>query len=124
MLAIKPLLLSAVIMLALDAIYLSTFSGFFNTVVQQVQGSKLKLNMIGAIFCYIFLIFGLNYFIIRPRKSLWDAFLFGLVIYGVYETTTYALFEKWSPKAVLLDTTWGGVLFMLTTYGTNALLRL
>jgi uncharacterized membrane protein len=80
--------------------------------------------VLGAIFCYIFLIFGLNYFIIRPRKPLWDAFLFGLVVYGVYETTTYALFEKWSPKAIVLDTTWGGILFMLTTYGTYTLLGL
>ena len=44
-----------------------------------------------------------------------DAFILGVVIYGVYETTNYALFDKWSLKAVILDTIWGGSLFALTT---------
>ena len=82
----------------------------------KVQGSKLKINLVGAILCYIFLVFGLNYFIISKKKPLIDAFILGIVIYGVYETTTYALFEKWSPLAVFLDTFWGGILFTLTTY--------
>jgi uncharacterized membrane protein len=44
-----------------------------------------------------------------------DAFIFGVVIYGVYETTNYALFNKWRMTAVILDTLWGGSLFALTT---------
>lgn len=114
----KQLFLSAIIMLLLDGIYLSSFSAFFNKVVHQVQGKNIQMNMVGVIFCYIFLIIGLNYFIISQRKSLTDAFILGLVVYGVYETTTYALFEKWSPAAVLLDTSWGAILFTLTTYFT------
>jgi len=109
-------------MLILDSIYLSIFSNFFNNVVTKVQGSKLKINLIGATLCYIFLVFGLNYFIISRRKPLLDAFILGIVIYGVYETTTYALLEKWSPLAVILDTFWGGVLFTLTTYLTYKIL--
>jgi len=94
------------------------FSNFFNNVVMKVQGSKLKLNFIGAVLCYILLIGGINYFIISKRKPLIDAFLLGILIYGVYETTSYALLENWSPLAVLIDTLWGGILFYLTTYLT------
>jgi uncharacterized membrane protein len=103
-------------MLILDSIYLTAFSSFFNDLVMKVQGSKLKINLVGAILCYIFLVFGLIYFIISKKKPLIDAFILGIVIYGVYETTTYALFEKWSPLSVILDTFWGGILFTLTTY--------
>ena len=34
---IKQLLLSGIAMLALDAVYLSTFSGYFNKVVKQIH---------------------------------------------------------------------------------------
>ena len=113
---VKPFIVIAIIMLVLDSIYLKTFSGFFNDVLTKVQGSKIKLNLIGAILCYTLLVFSLNYFIISRKKPLIDAFILGIVIYGVYETTTYAILEKWSPLAVILDTFWGGLLFTLTTY--------
>jgi uncharacterized membrane protein len=122
MITAKTFIIIAVIMLILDGIYLTAFSSFFNDVVMKVQGSKLKINLVGAILCYIFLVFGLNYFIISKKKPLIDAFILGIVIYGVYETTTYALFEKWSPLSVILDTFWGGILFTLTTYFSYKLL--
>ena len=52
------------------------------------------------------------------KKSLPDAFLLGIVIYGVYETTSYALLDKWTLNAVLLDTLWGGILFTTTYFLT------
>jgi len=103
------------VMLLLDAVYLSSFSEFFNNVVQKVQGSRIKFKISGAILCYMLLIGGLYYFIISRQKSILEAFMLGIVIYGVYETTTYAILDKWSPRAVLLDTLWGGILFALTT---------
>jgi len=47
-----------------------------------------------------------------------DAFLLGVFVYGVYETTSLALLRKWRPTTVLIDTLWGGILFALTTYLT------
>ena len=117
----KQLIIIAITMLLLDAIYLTTFSKFFNDVVTKVQGSKIQFRLIGAILCYICLIFGLNYFIISQKKSLLDAFILGIVIYGVYETTSYTLLKDWSPIAVAMDTLWGGILFTLTTYFTYTL---
>jgi uncharacterized membrane protein len=110
------LLLSGIVLLSLDFVYLNMIKGYFMNQVKIVQGTPLKLNYFGAALCYIFLITGLNYFIIKPRKSVTDAFLFGLVIYGVYETTNYALFSNWSLITVIMDTLWGGILFAATTY--------
>jgi uncharacterized membrane protein len=110
------MLLSAIVMISLDFVYLNVMKGYFANQVKNVQCSALKLNYFGAAICYIFLIVGLNYFIIKPRKSVSDAFLLGLVIYGVYETTNYALFSNWSIVSVIIDTLWGGLLFASTTY--------
>ena len=110
------ILLSAIIMISLDFVYLSVMKSYFMNQVKNVQGSALKLNYFGAAICYIFLVAGLNYFIIKPRKSVSDAFLLGLVIYGVYETTNYALFSNWSIVSVIIDTLWGGLLFASTAY--------
>jgi uncharacterized membrane protein len=113
------LLVSAIILVCLDAVYLNFFKGYFGKQVQAIQGSKIEFNYLAAIICYIFLIIGLNYFIIRPRRSVNDAFLLGIVIYGVYETTNWAIFKNWSVLSVILDTLWGGIAFALTTFIVN-----
>ena len=110
------LLVSAIVLVSIDFIYLNLIKDYFNKQIQSVQQSKLTINYLGAAICYIFLIFGINYFIIKPNRSVQDAFLLGLVIYGVYETTNYALFKNWHILTVIIDTLWGGILFALTTY--------
>ena len=115
------MLLSAIIFTSVDFIYLNLFKNYFDKQIQRVQGSQTKFNFLGAILCYIFLIIGINYFIIKPRKSVSEAFLLGIVIYGVYETTNYAIFKNWSLLTVIIDTLWGGTLFAITTYIINML---
>lgn len=113
----NPLLIvSAILLVVIDSIYLNLIKDYFAKQIQNVQGSPLKINYVGAAICYIFLIIGLNYFIIKPNRSVQDAFLLGLVIYGTYELTNYALFKNWSLLTVIIDTLWGGSLFALTTY--------
>jgi len=115
------MLVSAIVFISIDFVYLSLFKSYFNNQIQSIQGSQIQINLLGAAICYIFLVVGINYFIIKPKKSVSDAFLLGLVIYGVYETTNYSLFKKWSILTVIIDTLWGGVLFALTTYIVNIL---
>lgn len=115
------LLLSAILLVFIDFIYLNVIKGYFSNQIKKVQGSPMEINYLGAVLCYLFLIVGLNYFIIKPKKSVSDAFLLGIVIYGVYETTSYALFKNWSIITVVIDTLWGGSLFAITTYIVNLL---
>jgi len=115
------LLISAIVFVVIDSLFLNSMKGYFGKQIKSVQGSDLKVNFVGAAICYIFLIAGLNYFIIKPRKSVTDAFLFGLVVYGVYETTSYALLKNWSLLTVFIDTLWGAILFATTTYIVNVL---
>lgn len=113
------LLVSAIVLISIDFVYLNIMKGYFERQIQNVQSSALKINYLGVAFSYIFIITGLNYFIIKPHRSVNDAFLLGLVIYGVYETTNYSLLKNWSLLTVIIDTLWGGLLFSLTTYIVN-----
>jgi uncharacterized membrane protein len=117
------LLISAIIFVSLDFVYLSSIKNYFLNQIKKVQGSPVSVNFLAIIICYIFLIIGINYFIIKPKRSVQDAFLLGLVIYGVYETTNWALLKNWSVITVIIDTLWGGTLFALTTYLTNMLVK-
>lgn len=110
--------ISIPIFLFLDFIFLWMNGGNFERQIIQVQRVSLKMNPFGILFCYLFLIIGLYYFIFRERKTPMEAFLLGLVIYGVYETTTYSVLKNWKISTVITDTLWGGVLFYLTTFFT------
>jgi uncharacterized membrane protein len=110
------LLVSAITLVVIDSMYLNIIKSYFLKQITLVQGTPVKLNFLAILLCYIFLVFGINYFIIKPNRSVQDAFLLGLIIYGVYETTNMALFAKWSWLTVLIDTLWGGILFALTTF--------
>ena len=108
-------LLSAIVFVVLDGIYLNLVQKYFNNQIKIIQGTDIKINLLYTAITYIFLIFGLNYFIIQKRKSVQEAALLGLTIYAVYEFTNASLFSKWSFITVLMDTTWGTILFALTT---------
>ena len=105
-----------VIFVILDSIYLFMMKGYFDNQIKSIQGSIIKMNLLPAVLCYISLVFGLYYFIIKDNKPLLQAFLLGLVIYSVYETTNWALFMAWKPTTVIIDTLWGGILFTLTAF--------
>lgn len=121
---ITNIIVSGILLLCIDGVYLSLIKDIFNKQIADVQRSPLKINMYGAILSYLFLIIGINYFIIQHNKSAFDAFMLGLVIYGVYEGTTYALLKDWRINTVILDTLWGGILFALVTYFTYLLISL
>jgi uncharacterized membrane protein len=115
------LLVSSIVLITIDFVYLNVMKGYFDNQIKMVQGTPIKMNFLGAAICYILLVVGINYFIIKPRKSVSDAFLLGIIIYGVYETTNYALLKNWSILTVIIDTLWGGILFATTTYIVNLL---
>ena len=116
---IFQLFLTAFILLVLDSAYLSLNKTFLETQMKKVQGEPMKIKTGSLIACYLIIIFGLYYFIILPKRSVWTAFLLGLFVYGVYETTNYAVFNRWPLELVIMDTLWGGILFALTTVGVS-----
>ena len=130
----SDLIALAVIILALDAVFLTLTKDMFARQVMLVQGTAMKVNIPSAAVCYILIVLGLYYFVLRhiivPNATsvaasiqtmrLGDgiraAFFLGILVYGVYETTTLAILRNWSPMTAVIDTTWGGILFALSAY--------
>jgi uncharacterized membrane protein len=110
--------------LSLDAIYFYINQSFFSTTIYNVQKSNVKPRYISVAFTYLLLVMIEYYFIIRPKKDLKDAFLLGAGIYGVYELTNYSTLKDWPLFLVIMDTIWGGILFMLVTYLHNRFINL
>ena len=119
----KDLIIIAVTMLVLDFVYLKSISPLFNNMFIEIQGEPIKIDYLGAFLCYSLLVFGLYYFIVKDNKSILDAFLLGVLIYGVYDTTNMATIKNWKWKAVFIDTLWGGVLMSTTYFLTKKLVN-
>jgi uncharacterized membrane protein len=109
------LLITFVVFVTLDSIFLISMKADFNKQVKLIQGSIISMKLVPAFLCYISLVFGIYYFIIKEKKPLLDAFLLGFVVNSVCELTNWALFNNWKPKTVIIDSLWGGILFTLTT---------
>jgi len=114
--------ISAITLVSIDSIYLSLTSEWFKSAVSKIQKSPLKLNYLGAILSYIFLLFLLYKFIIIPRKPVQDAILLGMGVYAVFDFTNLAIFTNYPFFLGILDIIWGGLVFGLTTMITYLLL--
>lgn len=111
----KEIVVPTIILLLFDSIYLYANQKLFANKVLEIQKTTMQVRYSSVIACYAILVIGLWYFIIRQHKEPIAAFYLGILIYGVYETTTFATFKNWNLGLVLMDTIWGGVLLFLTT---------
>lgn len=108
------------LLLLLDALYITLFSNFFNILFKKVQGGRnLTIKYGGFAATYLLMTSIIYYFGIIKKFTLSDMFLLGISIYGVYELTNYTTLKDWTLKMVLLDTIWGGILFASTFYIIN-----
>lgn len=114
---IKDLAILAVIILGLDAVFLGLMRNYFNKQVRMVQGSDMQIDYLAAGLCYVVII-GATYkfLVLHSEATLWEAALLGWSIYLIYELTNKAIMRNWSWTTVLIDGTWGGILFALTLY--------
>lgn len=122
---IKSFLLTAAIFLSIDFIWIFLIAKplFLKWLEELGRGSATSLgaNIPAAIGVYILLVLGLFYFGLNSNPSslsssqaLFRGALFGLVSYGTYALTAYALIEKWPLGMALGDLIWGAVVCGLT----------
>jgi uncharacterized membrane protein len=109
------IIIVTILILVFDCFYLYGIRNIFSKQIIDVQRTPLQMDFLAAVLCYILIIVGLYYFIIRENKSVLEAVMLGIVIYGIYELTTKAIITNWRWETVLLDTVWGGVLFGIVT---------
>jgi uncharacterized membrane protein len=102
------LALAAVILVAVDMLYLSIIGQYARAMFAKIQGSPMRFNYLAAAIVYAALAFLLT----RPFiDSWWTAFSIGAATYAVYDFTNLATLKDYSVQFAMIDTLWGGVLF-------------
>lgn len=100
------------LIILLDLLFFWVNQPFLQKTIRGVQGKSSNVRWLGALICYV----ALTAILYNFRASYLRTFLLGTSIYAVYEGTNYAIFQAWPLKMVILDTLWGGILFVLVKY--------
>lgn len=110
-------ILVSVIVLIIDLLWLSLFLGkYFGNMVKNIQCEKMVVNKFIAFLSYLCIISSIYYFIVMKDngKMYLDSFLLGIFTYGIFEFTSGAIFKNWKKLPLLIDTLWGGFLYLIT----------
>jgi uncharacterized membrane protein len=120
--------LTALIFLTLDALMLRFHMA---PLFQRYIGAQMldTIRALPALAFYAAYVAGILYLISAPAlKSggpvLVPAMVLGVMAYGTYEFTSYAIMKDWSLRMVITDVTWGGALTGLSAWGGLALTRM
>lgn len=100
--------LTLVIIIAVDLPWLYFGSNMSGAMIKSIQGSDISIRWIPSICVYI----AVAYLVYLPKTNT-EAFLLGLCVYGVYDGTNYATFKNYTMSFAILDSLWGGTLFLI-----------
>lgn len=124
---IKLYLLVLVIFLAIDLTWLGVLMAKFYKAelgpLARRSGEAMAPVWWAAFLVYILIPLGIMLFVV-PRVSpenlaasaLGWGFLYGVILYGVYDLTNYSLIDRWPWRMTLVDMAWGGFICAVTSY--------
>lgn len=123
------IIVSAILFFVIDLLWIGYLArDAYRVQILQVQKSPMNVNSTLLPFVYLLIGTGIVY-LVEPKlvgleknsreyfyyAMLWGGLL-GLIIYGVFDLTNYAIFTDWNPVLALGDTLWGTFLTGLVTY--------
>lgn len=118
-------IIASLLLLFLDILWISLFmKKKYNSQIYTIQNKPLKTkSLLFPIIAYIFMLVGLNLFVIPNISddnilldSLKYGFIFGMVLYGVYDFTNLSIFEDWNFSLSIIDVLWGGFVFFISGF--------
>lgn len=135
MLVIFKSLITIIIIFILDFFWIRLLNNSnYNNLVSEVQKSPLNINIPSAIIAY-FIMFLSFLLIVYPSIDLdsktnnlillafkYSAIL-GFVIYGIFNTTNYAMFKNYNLRTAFMDTIWGTFLYFVSVLITLYIIR-
>ncbi|WP_323007888.1 DUF2177 family protein [Pseudorhodobacter sp.] len=122
---------TSIVFLVADALMLGLVLGpIFRNHLGETLLDGLRLGP--AIAFYLLYMAGLTYFAGLPAlrdgaalSALYNGAALGLIAYGTYELTSWAVMRDWHPQMVFMDLTWGAVVSGISAYiGARAALAL
>lgn len=120
-------------LLVLDFVYVASVSLFYKKSIKHIQGGNdLQLRIVPAILCYAIMVIGLVFIILtqlsrygslrslsyknKLKYALRFGGVLGFVVYGVFNTTNLAMFQRYSIPLAVIDIIWGTLLYTIATY--------
>ena len=114
-----------VVLIALDIIWIGVIASSFYKKqtghLLNITDDKMVVNVPAGIAVWAVIVTGI-YLFVMPRAAdsgsllahlAWGA-LFGVITYGIYDLTNYALLKDWPLMVTVVDIAWGGVVCALT----------
>lgn len=119
-----------IVMMLLDVVWILNNTGAYKNAVKSVQGSDLTVNFGSAAVVYACM-YAMIVLIVLPNiistvttktnngniHKVWVCIryggLAGLLTYGIYNFTSYAIYTQYPLSVAIRDTLWGGTLFTL-----------
>ena len=126
MINFKHRIISTLTLLVLDALWIGIYMGKkYGIMIEKIQNSPMSGGkMIYAILAYSLMVVGLNIFVlprinpndVKIKDCLIYGFLFGMILYGVYDFTCAAVLKDWDIKLALIDILWGGFVYFISCF--------
>jgi len=125
--AIKLYLLVLVIFLAIDLTWLGIImTKFYKAelgLLARRSGEAMAPVWWAAFLVYVLIPLGVVLFVLPRVSPEWPTasalgwgFLYGIILYGVYDLTNYSLIDRWPWRMTLVDISWGGFVCAITSY--------
>lgn len=112
----KLFLITLLIVFILDVIYIIINKKIYTPIFST---NNLKIEY--GFFAWLLIAFALTFFILSNetlsiQHKIFNAFILGFCIYGIYNFTNMAILPSYNLQILLVDTLWGGTLFVLVTF--------
>jgi uncharacterized membrane protein len=113
--ALAQILTVGLVMLGMDAVWLTYNAAFHRQVFAIIQGSPLQVRMGPAVLTYVIMIAAVWFFAVAPSGNNWLAAAgrgaaIGVAMYGVYDLTNLATLTKYPIGYAITDMIWGSFL--------------
>jgi uncharacterized membrane protein len=100
-----------ILIIMIDSLYLYVIKHPFSTMIQTIQQSLVEIKLFSVFICYVLVCTCIYFFIWKKKATYKEAFLLGILVYGIFDSTNYALFHDWNMQLSIIDSLWGGTLF-------------
>lgn len=116
---IKQYFTALLVILALDLTWLNLImDNFYNT--QLISFNRPEtVPIVAALLVWVLMPLGIVFFVQQVsgnwKQVLVHGALYGLILYGVYNLTNYAILEGWPLTMLIVDIIWGTCLCTLTS---------
>lgn len=119
---IKNMVVSLVLFLSLDTIWINLIAGeFYIRQLDQIgrfnEAGEFDLRIVPGLLVYVLMALAIEIFLFRNesiktlRQYLVNGALLGLIIYGVFDLTNRAILDLYPMQMAIVDMIWGTLLF-------------